>query len=522
MVQREELAAQADFFGAMDGASKFVRGDAIAGIVITLINICGGLAIGLSGGMSLPQSGETFTKLTIGDGLVTQLPALLISVAAGLLVTRSSRRVDLPRESVNQLFSRPLVLIITASFLCLLIFTQLPKFPLLVLAAGCIAGAYLLIQNGQAFTNSEMDEPASSSVDVTIDKLLGTDLLEMELGISLIRLADPQQAGDLLPSISRLRKQIAAELGVIVPKVRVRDNLQLKSEQFRILVHGNVVDAGQIKPNCLLAIDEGSASAPVPGAIAVEVENSPGRQAFWVQPSSKRAVEQAGYRILTPTEVLADRMAQVARSHAAELLTRDAVRQLIEETQKTSPAVVSELIPGSLTLSEVQAVLKRLLADGISIRPLTLILESLGDRATKTKIRWQLIEYVRQQLARHITARLISVDQTIRALSMSADLQNHLLVNADISGDEVRVRLTPQVIEGLARAIASGCSKMASNGLQPILLVQQRVRPIVAYLTGEVAPELFVLGSKETAGVEIENMGEISVELTSLAESTAA
>jgi len=354
---RAETVAHADFYGSMDGASKFVRGDAIAGITITLINIVGGLVIGLSSSMSIGQAAETFTKLTIGDGLASQLPALLIAMAAGLLVTRSTQRTDLPREAVDQVFSRPIVLVITAIFLGMLVLTDLPKIPLLMIATAFIGAAYLLHQNQTKLQQQSLNNVASQTpakpTEVTIDKLLSNDILEMELGVGLVRLADSRQGGNLLGTIAQIRKDLAAEMGVILPKIRIRDNLSLDQHQFRIRIQGNIVERGEIRPDCCLASDRGSAVSPLPDGVVLgladeQLAHSP---AFWISPDAVKSANAAGYHVITATDVIANQLKLTATDNAAALLTRDATKQLIDEARKTSPAVVDELIPDVLPLA---------------------------------------------------------------------------------------------------------------------------------------------------------------------------
>ena len=514
---RAQTVAHSDFYGSMDGASKFVRGDAIAGILITLINIVGGLAIGLSSSMSLGQATETFTKLTIGDGLASQLPALLIAMAAGLLVTRSTQRTDLPREAMSQVFARPIVLVFTAVFLSMLVLTELPKIPLLLIASTFLVAAYLLNQNEsklqeQSAANSAKQAPAKPT-EVSIDKLLGNDILEMELGVGLIRLADSRQGGVLLSTITQVRKNLAAEMGIILPKIRIRDNLKLDQHQFRIRIQGNIVERGEIRPDCLLATDQGGAVGPLADGVVVgladdQLTSSP---AFWIDPDSTQSATQAGYQVSTPTDVIANQLKLAATENASSLLTRDATKQLIDEARKSSPAVVDELIPNIMSLSKVQQVLKKLLDEGISIRPLELILETLGDNATETTNRWDLTEKVRIRLARHISAGLAGDEnKPIPLFTISQDLQDRIALAWERDRDEIRLGLPRQIVESLALAIQDAAKKMIASSLPPIALVDQSIRPVIAELAFDHAEGLFVLGSRELDSAKIEVVGEIT------------
>ena len=451
--RRDDLVAASDFYGAMDGASKFVRGDAIAGILITLVNIVGGLIVGLLANMNVAEAASVFTKLTIGDGLVSQLPALLISVAAAVLVTRSSRAANLPEQSFQQLFSRPVVLVITAVFLGAMVFTQLPSIPLIIMAVACLLGARFAPTSHEATT---VQPPVNTKSEVTIDRLLASETLELELGLDLIRLADPQSGGILLPSLTRIRKRLAAELGIILPKIRIRDNLDLPATEYRILVQGNPVDIGTIFPDLALAVDKGQASAPIDGAIATETTDE--GQAFWVSSENREAAKQIGYEVVNATTVLANRVSQVADRYAAQLLTRDATNQLIEETRKTSPAIVEELVPKTISLKELQQILKQLVAEKVSIRPLGLILETIGDEiGSGSQDSWQLVESIRQRLAPQITARHLGRNHTLKAVTINDELQNLIGGNCRMSRDRVDTSLAPEVFSALTAAIRQRC-----------------------------------------------------------------
>ncbi len=527
-VLRAETVAHADFYGAMDGASKFVRGDAIAGVIITLINILVGLAIGMSQNMSITEAGETFTKLTIGDGLVSQLPALLISLAAGLLVTRSTRKTDLPRESLNQVFARPAVLVLTAIFLGMLILTELPATPLFLIGSGCLIVAYLLTTGKQQMANNPtspvpINQPAAT--EVTIDKLLNSETMEMELGVGLIRLADTRHGGQLLALVTKTRKQIAAEMGVILPKIRIRDNLKLGSEQFQILIQGNVVRRGEIKPDSYLAIDRGQATAPIDnGAVTgMPDEGMVDVPAFWIQPTSLDSTQAAGYEVMAADELLADQLKSTSLAHASQILTRDATRQLIDEVQKTSPAVVDELLPDLMSLGQVQQVLKSLLDEGVSIRPLGLILETLGDNASLIKNRWDLVEKVRRRLSRHITSSLLDPDvNAVTAFTISQELQDRIACSWERERDEIRIGMPREIVECLVLAIEQAAAKMWATGMRPILLVDQPIRPVIAELTYEIEPSVFVIGSREIDGAELRMVGEITTSQISAAVNSAA
>ena len=516
-IRREEISTNADFYGSMDGASKFVRGDAIAGILITLVNIVGGLVVGLMAGMTLSEAAGVFTKLTIGDGLVSQLPALLISMAAAMLVTRGTRSTNLPKESLKQLFSQPAVLAITAGFLLVMVFTELPKIPLLILATGCLVVARLVAkQNKMEKTAATDAKQRNTASEITITKLLGNDVLEMELGIELIRLADPKQGGDLLPCVTAVRKQLAQDLGVILPKIRIRDNLQLPPQQYRILVQGNPVEIGTIYADYLFALDQGNASAPISGAIATEATEE--GQGFWIDPDAIDAAKNSGYRVLRPTQAVVERLSQAAFKQAPRLLTRDAVSDLIDETRASSPTVVEELVPGVLKVHEIQKVLKQLVAERVSIRPMGLILEALADCANHSTRTHDLIESVRQRIGPQITASLLGPNDSVSAITISEELQLRIEACQQFHNDEIRLVLSNDTVQALADALNRGVESLLAQGLKPVILVNQSIRAAVYQIIAVNEIEIFVLGTDEVPSGVVEIIGEITSEqLTMLA-----
>lgn len=462
--RRQEITLQADFFGAMDGASKFVRGDAIAGIVIIFINIIGGLCIGIvKYGMSLSDAASLFTTLTIGDGLVTQVPAFLISLAAGMLVTRSSQASNLPSEFLRQLFSRPLVLSVAGGFLVLLIFTSLPRVPLLLIAGGCIGLAITLFRREtkvQAAADKKQTEAARLARQ-RVEDYLAVDPMELELGLGLLRLADPRRGGDLLDRIQRVRQNLAAEMGVILPKVRVRDNMRLEPNQYRIKIADMAVAHG--------SLDD---------------------------------------KTLDPGNTLAGHLGETVRRHSDELLTRDAVKHLLDELRPSAPAAVDELIPGMMKLGEVQRVLQTLLREEVSIRQLEPILETLGDYAARTKNPIVLAEHVRRRLARSICARWLSTDGRLHVVTLDPALEERILSGVDLGDEGLTLRLSPGEMEEICQSIEHETEKIAAAGRQPIVLTGASIRPAVKQLTASHLPRLVVLSYDEiTRDTPVESAG---------------
>jgi flagellar biosynthesis protein FlhA len=512
--RREEITRQADFFGAMDGASKFVRGDAIAGIIITLINVVGGLLIGvLEMGMPVDRAASLFTKLTIGDGLVSQVPAFLISLAAGLLTTRSSQSSSLPAEFISQLFSRPQALVITAAFLALLSFTNLPTMPLVTIGASCAGMALLLSKRQKRVAAQQVaQEEAAEQAEKTkkpeerIEDYLVVDPMEMEIGVGLIRLADPSRGGDLLPRITGVRQAVAADIGIVLPKVRIRDNMRLGENQYRIKITNNPVAEGEVHPDLLLAMDSGFTSGKIAG---LETKDPAfGQAAVWIEPGLRDRAEMLGYTPVEPAAVLATHLQEVVRRNADELLTRDATKHLVEELKKSSPAVVDELIPGLMKIADVQQVLQMLLREEVPIRQLGMILETLGDYASRTKDPVWLTEYVRHRLARTICTRHRDAENQLKVVTLDPALEDRIAAGIEHNDRGLFIRMSPPAVQKTCELIAAEVTKLSRANLAPVVLVSPHIRPGLKQLTAGALPRLHVLSYNEiTRDTQIESVG---------------
>ena len=511
--RREEITDQADFFGAMDGASKFVRGDAIAGIVITIINIIGGLFIGVvEADMTVSGAASLFTRLTIGDGLVSQVPAFLISLAAGLLVTRSSREVNLPLEFLRQLFSRPQALAVTSAFLGILIFTSLPPAPLLLIAGGCGGLAVTLLRRT---TRTEAKVEAKKKADKAkppeerVEDYLVVDPMEVEIGVGLIRLADPNRGGDLLERIQRIRQNVAGEIGIILPKVRIRDSFQLQQQQYCIKIGGMAVARGEVHPGLLLAMDSGVTTGKVPGTPTKDPAF--GTPALWIDPAARDQAEMLGYTVVEPAAVIATHLTETVRKHADEILTRDATKHLIEELKQTSPAVVEELIPGVMKLAEVQQILQMLLREQVPIRNLGQILETLGDYASRSKDPILLTEFVRAKMARTISTRYRDAENRLFVVTLDPAVEDRILAGFEHNERGLFIRMSPQVVEATCRLIAAEVEKLSVANHSPVLLVSPQIRPAVREMASPHLPNLTVLSYNEiTRDTKIESMALVS------------
>ncbi len=511
--RRQEITRQADFFGAMDGASKFVRGDAIAAIMVAIINIVGGLVIGvINGGMSIGEALHVFTMLTIGDGIASQVPAFLISLAAGLIVTRSSYEVNLPKEFVGQLLARPQPLVITGAFLGLLVFTNLPAFPLMTIGTSCFVMAFMLTKNRKrdvVEAASKAKTEAAKPAEERIEDYLTTDPMEIELGVGLIRLADPKRGGDLLERVQRVRQNVAAEIGIIMPKVRIRDNVRLDQNQYRIKIADMPVADAIIEPGKLMAMDSGLTTGKIRGTDTREPAfNTP---ATWIEQGQRSQAEMFGYTIIEPASVLATHLTETVRKHADEILTRDATKHLIDELKQTQPATVEELIPSQMKLAEVQRILQMLLREQVPIRQLSPILETLGDYASRTKDPILLAEYVRHRLARTICTRYRDKENRLYVVTLDPALEDRIRAGIEHNERGLFIRMSPPAVEATCRQIAAETEKLIRKNHTAILLVSPQIRAGLKQMTASNLPRLIVLSYNEiTRDTQIESVGMVT------------
>jgi flagellar biosynthesis protein FlhA len=514
--RREEISAQADFYGAMDGASKFVRGDAIAGIVITIVNVIGGLYIGvIQMGMTVTEAGSLFTKLTIGDGLVSQVPALLISLAAGLLVTRSAKKANLPVQFLEQLLGNPKALAIAGVFLTMLIVTNLPAVPMATLGAGCIGLAVVMNRHTirrQVEEDSRAETElaaASAPPEKRVEDFLAIDPMEISIGLGLLSLADPARGGDLMQRITGVRNAIATDIGIVLPKVRVRDETNLGKFDYEIRIEGNPISKASVLPDRLLAIDSGHTT----GVIEGEPTRDPtfGEPAFWIEPMRREQAAIYGYTTVEPGAVLATHLQEIARRHADELLSRDATKHLIDELKEAAPTVVDELIPGLMKISEVQQVLQLLLKEDVPIRQLSIIMETLGDFASRTKDPVWLAEYVRHRLARTISSRYRDSQNRLHVMALDPAMEDRIAAGLEHNDRGLFVRMSPAAVDLTCDRIQEGVKKLVTAGHPPVVLVSPRVRPGLRQITSASMPRLRILSYNEiTQDTKIESYGVIS------------
>jgi len=519
--RRDAITREADFYGAMDGASKFVRGDAIAGIIITLINIVGGFAIGVfDKGWPASDTMAAFTKLTIGDGLVSQIPAFIVSIAAGLIVTRSSSKRDLGEEFTQQLISSPVALTITALFLVMMAFTGLPALPMIAIAAGIGATAWFIRRKGKiqsrAHAEARQQESAAAEGPPPVEKLLAVDTMELEVGYGLVRMVDQSQGGDLLDRISMIRRQVAMELGLIVPPVRIRDNMQVPPNDYRIKIRGNDVARGQVQPGKLMAMDSGIASGELEGQKTREPAF--GLDAWWIDHGQRERAEMMNYTVVDPSSVLATHLTEVIKSHAAELLSREEANNLVDQVKEKSPKLVEEVVGDQIKPAELQKVLQSLLRERVPIRDMETILETLSEWASRTKDLDVLTEYVRNALRRTICGQYAEPDAQTgenRLYCVTLDPGVEDMVNGYIERGQAGTSMSmpPAVANRITTAVLEEMQKLIAGGHHPVVLASPQVRAQVRQILAPHLSNVAVLGYNEVSdGVDVESMGLVQLD----------
>lgn len=514
--RRSDVTREADFYGAMDGASKFVRGDAIAGLIITAINIVGGLIIGVAQrGMLVADAASQYTILSVGDGLLAQIPALLISTAAGIIVSRASAEGNIASELKGQLFRKSPPLLITGAFLALLgIVPGLPLFPFWALAAVTllmgrkrVAGEKQEAQDAMLAAR-EADQPKEEQ---TTDLLL-VDPLELEIGYALISIVDPSQGGDLLDRVKMLRQQLAVELGVVIPPVRIRDNVALDANRYIIKLRGNPIAEGEVLPGYHLALLPEEMESP-PSGIRV-TDPTFGLPAVWIAERNLNEAERSGLTVVEPPAVITTHLLEVLRKVAHNLLDRQEVKKLVDKVKETAPALVEELVPNVLSLGNIQKVLKNLLRERIPVRDLVMILEALADHAPATKNVDVLTEYARAALAATITRQFTSDDGRVHAFVLDPVLEQHLFEKAG-SGElnPGTLGLTPERSERFVREADRLAKKMITTGIPPVFLTSPVLRPTLFNFLSPMVSDVSVLSYNDlTADAEIEVIDQLKLD----------
>lgn len=516
--RRKTIEREADFYGAMDGASKFVKGDAIAGIIILIINVIGGLIIGATiHGMDIGVAASTYTLLSVGDGLVSQIPALLISTATGIIVTRAASEGNLGEEIISQLFAYPRLLYITAGVIVLLgIVTPIP-FLITTPLGGLLAyGGYLVgkqkLMTEQVAVEADQEEQENELVKSpeSVMNLLQIDPIEFEFGYGLIPLADVNQGGDLLDRVIMIRRQLALELGFVVPVVRFRDNIQLRPNEYVIKIKGNMIAKGEILLDHYLAMSPGIDDEQVVGIETTEPAF--GLPALWINDEMKERAELSGYTVVDPPSVVATHLTEMIKRHAHELLSRQDTKALIENIKSTQPALVEDLIPSVLTIGEIQKVLAKLLKEKISIRNLGIILETLGDYGSSTKDPEVLTEYVRQALARQITHSFTQSGEPLRVISVGASFEKAIADAVQHTEHGSYLALDPERTQEIYTVLNEQIGRVAEAGYNPVLLSSPATRMYIRQLLDRILPDIPILSFNELEPyVEIQSVGVVNV-----------
>ena len=518
--RRRDIQRSADFYGAMDGASKFVRGDAIAAVIIVAINTIGGFIVGVAQQhLTIIESLQKFTLLTVGEGIVTQVPALLISTATGIIVTRAAAETDFGSDIVKQLTAQPRALLIAAIITALFGLAGLDRWLLLLISAllfviyfarregAAEAAAERKVAQGKGGAPGAPGAQAAAKGAESVVPLLSYDPMELEIGFGLIPLVDVNQGGDLLERITLIRRHAARDLGIAVPPIRVRDNLQLRPNSYLVKIYGLEVAQAEVMVSRLLAMNPGTATAPIDGIPTTEPAF--GLPALWISENARSEAEMAGYTVIDPTSVIATHLTELIKSHSPDLLGRQETSALLDNIKSHYPVVVDELVPGLLTVGEVQRVLQNLLRERIPIRNLVMILETLADAARVSKDVDFLTEKVRAALSRHISAEYAE-NGLLSVITVDPRLES-LLSEAVRRGEDAFALLDPNTVSRIYTSLTRQIAVAQNAGLQPIVLCSPSVRLALKRLTERAAPQLVVLSYSEIApGLRVESIGQIT------------
>ncbi len=514
--RRKKLQREADFYGAMDGASKFVRGDITAGLLITMINIVGGLVIGvLQKGMPIQEALKTYTILTIGDGLVSQIPSLIISVATGILVSRAAAEADLGKDMMVQLVRHPkAAYAVSGVLLCLATVPGIPFTPLFVLSLCTFLIGYGSAKAVEKMEREELErkrrEEKKKVEPERVEALLPLDILELEIGYELIPFVDVEKDGELLDRIKSLRRQLALEMGFVVPPVRIRDNLQLKPNEYSILIKGVEVARGIVYPDKLLVMAPGGEEPKIDGIKAKDPVF--GIPCVWINRNQKDKAQALGYTVVDPVTVISTHLSEIIKRNAHEILTRQDVQNLLDTLSKNYPKAVEELVPNQMTLGGVQKVLQNLLREGVSIRDLLTIVETLADYAPLTKDTDVLTEYVRQRLGRSIVKNYLVEGNKLPVVTFTSQVEELLSRSLKTTEAGTYLAIDPSMADKLVESIKNGIQKLTMMGYTPILLTSPIVRLHVKRLTEREIPDLVVLSSSEIPPeVKIQSFATIGV-----------
>ncbi len=511
--RRSEIAREADFYGAMDGASKFVRGDAIAGIMIVGVNPVGRIIIGtLQKGMDIGLAAETFPLLTIGNGLVPPIPALIISTAAGIIVTRTASGTNYSQEFSKQLLMQPKAIGAAGGIMFFMaMIPGLPTVPFLILALSLGGVARYLMKKEKAteLAKKQVQEKEKlKPVPEKLENLLPIDMLELEVGYGLINIVDAEQNGDLLERVSNIRKQFALDLGVVIPSLRIRDNLELKPGDYQVLLKGVVVGSGSLMVGNLLAMDPGNVMEPISGIPTKEPAF--GLDAIWVTPRQKEEATYAGYTVVDLSTVIATHLTELVRQNAHELLGRQELQSLIDALKQNAPKVIEDLIPNLLPVGTILKVLRNLLKESVSIRDLRTIFEALADAAPTQKDATLLTEHVRSALARTITRKLVGADGQLNLLTLDRSIEETIAGGIIQTDQGQQLSLDPEFVRSFIQSLNQQAMELASQSNQAVILCSPLIRHHLKTLVDRFIPNIVILSHNEiTPNVNVKAFGTV-------------
>lgn len=514
--RREKIQEEANFFGSMDGAVKYVKGDAIAGLLITVINVVGGIATGmLGGGLDITAAMSKYTILTIGDGLVSQIPSLMISLATGILVTKGSKNVEFGSTLVNQLFGVPKVLYMVGATLSILgLVTELNTVLFVglglvfIIAGRTIAGSLETAKIEQEVSSEEAEAEEIRQPE-NVNSLLQVDPIELEFGYGIIPLADVNQGGDLLDRVVMIRRQIALELGTVVPIIRLRDNIQLNPNQYIIKIKGIQVSEGEILFDHYMAMNPGYVEEEITGIPTFEPSFH--LPAIWITESQRERAESLGYTVVDPPSIIATHLTEIIRQHIAELLTRQDVQNLVNNMKETNPSLVEELVPKLLGIGEIQKVLQNLLSEGISIRDLLTVMETLADYAPTSRDTDILTEYTRQSLKRAISTKYFPPHETTSVVTLDPKVEQEIMGSVKQTEGGAFLNLDPSRSKAIIASVGSELQKLETLGKNPIVITSPIVRMYFKRLTEDYYRDLIVVSYNEIeSNVELQSVGMVT------------
>ncbi len=511
--RREDIAQEAEFYGSMDGASKFVRGDAVAGLIITAINLIGGMIIGKINGMSVGEAAQTYSILTVGDGLVSQIPSLIIATTAAVIVTKASSNHNLARSTGQQVLTDPRAIATAAAIMFSFgLIPGLPTTPFMLLAF-LLFGLFLALRKSRAAEAGPSVEPPSAQPALAapeqLVELLQVDRMAIEVGYQIIPLLDPRQNDEMVRKIGAVRRQMAERFGIVLPSIRVTDNLQLKPEEYAIRLKGQTVARGVLHPGHYLAMDSGLVQEPVEGIETTEPAF--GLPALWIPADRKEMAEAAGYTVADPRSVLITHLNETIKRHAHEILTREDVRTLVDNLKERTPTIVDEIVPSVISLGGIQNVLQNLLREGIPINDLGTILEAVADGSQKTKDPDMLTELVRKAMSRTICARVQQRGSRLGAITLDPAIEQMIAIAVQDGGDGNSVHLEPTTSARFIEQLMHMVRDTVASGFEAVLLVSSPIRRHVRRIVEQVVPDLPVLAYDELVNdLPIEGRGTVS------------